>query len=222
MQDSGTGKRLFQNTVSLYRALILDPCKLISVPYDTIIASSPTDSAKCSPGRKGFEGMFIIRDIEPESMEGTVGDVNISSSREHFIPEVMKAVECKSAFENIGLAIRHNAIIEAQSSLLQDDEISFSEEELKEYFPNLVEANPDLRRGVCDFYDVRCELDRLERLLKESDRQGNALKSVILRQEILQLGGQENETGPKFIDLPDTTASFEDQGKRSSAVSQSQ
>lgn len=213
MQDPGTGKRYSQNAVSLYRALILDPCKFISVP------SSKSDGAKCSPGLKPFLGMFIMRSLEPE---GEISDVDSSSSRGPVIREIMKEVECKSAFENIGLAIRHNAIIEAQSSLLQDDEISYSEDELVEYFPNLVEANPDLRRGACDFYDVRCELNRLERLLKESDRQGNSLKSVILRQEISQLEGGNAETGPKLIDFPDTTASFEDQDKHSSAVSQSQ
>ena len=41
-----------------------------------------------------------------------------------------KDMDCKNAFEFIALAIRHNAIIEARSSLFHQEDLSFTAEQL--------------------------------------------------------------------------------------------
>jgi hypothetical protein len=221
---TGAGKRLPQNNLSLYRTQVLDPCKYVSQPAEKESSAKDAGSSerKCAPGTKAFLGKFFLVSAEPEVFENGASDYD-QTQRGLALRQVMREVECKNAFESIGLAIRHNAIIEAQSSLLQDDDISYSEEEVKEYFPNLVESPPDLRGGVCDFYDVKCELNRLERLLKESDRQGNELKSIILRQEIAQLNNTDG--GVQLIDLPanintnsNTNTAFEDKDESSSVL----
>lgn len=54
---------------------------------------------------------------------------------------IQKESESKNAFEVIALAIRHKASIEVKSNLLVDDSLSYDSEELKLYFPKMVEVD---------------------------------------------------------------------------------
>ena len=49
-----------------------------------------------------------------------------------------REVDVKSAFEAIALAIRHRSVIEVRSDLLQNEEISYSLDELATYFPKML------------------------------------------------------------------------------------
>lgn len=63
-----------------------------------------------------------------------------------------KEVDIKNAFEAIALAIRHSAVIEVESSLLHDESVSYSLDELAIYFPDLVQPKPARRQTpVVDF-----------------------------------------------------------------------
>ena len=52
-----------------------------------------------------------------------------------------KEVDVTTAFEAIALAIRHNAVVEVKSSLLQSEKFSYSFDELSTCFPKLVESD---------------------------------------------------------------------------------
>ena len=89
-----------------------------------------------------------------------------------------KEVEIESAFEAIALALRHSAVVEVRSSLLQDESFSYLVEELPSYFPKLVKSDvplDDRGRFGAD-YDARSEIERLQRRLQEAIRQGNSEK----------------------------------------------
>lgn len=136
------------------------------------------------------------RDEEPEiDFEFTEGvsvdksNITVFTTRntEQGLIFAEKTMDCKQAFEFVALALRHNAIIEAQSSLFHQEDLSFTAEQLFEYFPKLVEANPEARSSNTrnyNFYDLNCEVDRLRRLYEESIRQGNAEKSDIILDKI--------------------------------------
>jgi hypothetical protein len=117
-------------------------------------------------------------------------------------------LECRSPFETLGLALRHNSVIEVRSSLLQNDDLSYTADELKEHFPLMVEADPSQRSSmVVGFYDFRDELDRLQRLLEESNRQGNLLKSNILKEEMKQLEAQAEGSITQSNSIPNLNQS---------------
>ena len=89
-----------------------------------------------------------------------------------------KEVEIESAFEAIALALRHSAVVEVRSALLQDESFSYLMEELPSYFPKLVKSDvplDDRGRFGAD-YDARSEIERLQRRLQEAIRQGNSEK----------------------------------------------
>ena len=89
-----------------------------------------------------------------------------------------KEVEIESAFEAIALALRHSAVVEVRSALLQDESFSYLVEELPSYFPKLVKSDVPLEdrgRFGAD-YDARSEIERLQRRLQEAIRQGNSEK----------------------------------------------
>ena len=117
-------------------------------------------------------------------------------------------LECRSPFETLGLALRHNSVIEVRSSLLQNDDLSYTADELKEHFPLMVEADPSQRSSMAvGFYDLRDELDRLQRLLEESNRQGNLLKSNILKEEMKQLEAQAEGSISQSNSIPNLNQS---------------
>ena len=55
-------------------------------------------------------------------------------------PSVVE-VDVTTAFEAIALAIRHHALVEVKSSLLQSEKFSYTFEELATCFPKLVESD---------------------------------------------------------------------------------
>jgi hypothetical protein len=73
-------------------------------------------------------------------MGGEVPAIGGSSSTSSSTQRIERDIEAKSAFEVIALALRHQAKIEVKSSLLADDSVSYDIEELKTYFPNIVEV----------------------------------------------------------------------------------
>ena len=117
-----------------------------------------------------------LRDSEllPITMLGQVQEQRLRTidNRSH------KEVEIESAFEAIALALRHSAVVEVKSSLLQDENFSYLVEELPSYFPKLVKSDvplDDRGRFGAD-YDARSEIERLQRRLQEAIRQGNSEK----------------------------------------------
>ena len=97
-----------------------------------------------------------------------------------------RKVEVNSAFEAIALALRHSAVVEVRSSLLQDEHFSYSLEELPSFFPKLVEsgisADEHGRFGVD--YDSKNEMERLQRRLFEAIRQGNSVKIDSIKRQL--------------------------------------
>lgn len=57
---------------------------------------------------------------------------------EHFDAKIFST----NAFEALALALRHSAEISVRSSLLQDQHCSFSLDEVRTYFPKMLEAQP--------------------------------------------------------------------------------
>lgn len=67
---------------------------------------------------------------------GSVGQSNAAPTTTSTIK--VREVDVKSAFEAIALAIRHRSAIEVRSDLLQNEEISYSLDELASFFPRLL------------------------------------------------------------------------------------
>jgi threonine aldolase len=110
-----------------------------------------------------------------------------------------KEVEEKSSFEAIALALRHDAVIEVQSSLLHNQNISYSLNEVKAFFPKLLETqsstsssssgklpvgNAGFATTLTDKTNPIVELERRYRQLQEASRQQNSLKIDELKREI--------------------------------------
>jgi threonine aldolase len=97
-----------------------------------------------------------------------------------------KEVEIDSAFEAIALALRHSAVVEVRSSLLQDEHVSYSIEELPFSFPTILTsdklAEKSGRFGAD--YDSRNEMERLQRRLFEAIRQGNSAKIDSMKRQL--------------------------------------
>jgi hypothetical protein len=99
---------------------------------------------------------------------------------------VYKEVELTCAFEAVALALRHSAVVEVRSSLLQDEHFSYSLEELPSYFPKLVESGISAEehgRFGAD-YDSKSEMERLQRRLFEAIRQGNSAKTDTIKRQL--------------------------------------
>lgn len=75
--------------------------------------------------------------------------------------KICARVDVQSAFEAIALALRHSAVIEVKSSLLQDPDFSYTIDELKNVFPKLLEAdiNFDTNRPLSEDFDSRNEVN---------------------------------------------------------------
>ena len=99
---------------------------------------------------------------------------------------VEREVEVNCAFEAIALALRHSAVVEVRSSLLQDEHFSYSLEELPSFFPKLVESGitaEEHGRFGAD-YDSKNEMERLQRRLFEAIRQGNGAKIDSIKRQL--------------------------------------
>ena len=99
---------------------------------------------------------------------------------------VDKEVEILSAFEAIALALRHSSVIEVKSSLLQDESLSYTLEELPSFFPKLVKSDIPLEDGgrFRADYDSRSEIERLQRRLQEVTRQGQLDKVGSIKKQL--------------------------------------
>jgi len=97
-----------------------------------------------------------------------------------------KEVKVDNAFIAIALALRHGAVIEVQSSLLQNKEVSYDLDSLKLHLPKMLEADngSDANRRYSEDYDSRSEMERLQRQLFEAIRQGNKGKIDKIKKEL--------------------------------------
>ena len=97
-----------------------------------------------------------------------------------------RQVELNCAFEAIALALRHSAVVEVLSSLLQDEHFSYSLEELPSFFPKLVESgiSADEHGRFGADYDSKSEMERLQRRLFEAIRQGNSVKIDTIKRQL--------------------------------------
>lgn len=98
-------------------------------------------------------------------------------------------VEVASAFEAIALALRHRAVIEVRSELLSDDNLSYTMDELKAYFPKLLEASraSDITETIStnsDINDRLFEIERLQRRLAEATRQQKEIKIEEIKRQL--------------------------------------
>ncbi len=102
------------------------------------------------------------------------------------IQRIDKEVKVDNAFIAIALALRHGAVIEVQSSLLQNKEISYDLDSLKLHLPKMLEADngSDVNRRYSEDYDSKSEMERLQRQLFEAIRQGNKGKIDKIKKEL--------------------------------------
>ena len=129
-----------------------------------------------------------------------------------------KIVETKNAFELIGLALRHNAIIEIRSDYFQNEKLSYRVEELSKYFPKLIEADSSMyRRETSDFN--KFEMERLQRQLFEAIRQGNSNKINEIKRQLEFYSTIEGRS--VYIDPPQDDEKKDSSSSLSSDSSQS-
>ena len=135
--------------------------------YETLTyASSPLTASDLMPSNEGVGAL------------ASKSAVHNAGQRQQDENRINKEVELDSAFESIALALRHSAVIEVRSSLLQHESFSYSLEELPSFFPKLVKSDVPLKdRGRFGVdYDAHSEIERLQRRLQEAIRQGNTSK----------------------------------------------
>lgn len=135
--------------------------------YETLTHSSPPMTASdLMPSTEGVGALASKTAVQ--SLGQRAQDDN----------RINKEVELESAFESIALALRHSAVIEVRSSLLQHESFSYSLEELPSFFPKLVKSDVPLKdRGRFGVdYNAHNEIERLQRRLQEAIRQGNTSK----------------------------------------------
>jgi threonine aldolase len=120
---------------------------------------------------------------------------------------IIRDVELNSAFEAIALTLRHGAVIEVRSSLLQDDHFSYRQEELPSYFPKMVKYDiPSEENEIPSAeFDSRSEVERLQRRLYEAIRQRNTVKIETIKK---QLEFYSNIEGKSLLVLPPTRLSL--------------
>ena len=99
---------------------------------------------------------------------------------------IMLKVSVKSSFEAIALALRHSAVIEVNSALLQDEDISYRLDELREAFPKMLEADSslDAQSKFSEDYSSQDEMMRLQRQLFEALRQGKPDKIDAIKRQL--------------------------------------
>ena len=102
------------------------------------------------------------------------------------IQRIDKEVKVDNAFIALALALRHGAVVEVQSSLLQNKEISYDLDSLKLNLPKMLEADngSDVNRRYSEDYDSKSEMERLQRQLFEAIRQGNKGKIDKIKKEL--------------------------------------
>ena len=142
--------------------------------YETLTYSSaPMASSDLMPSTEG------VGALSSKSAMHSAGQRQQDDNR------INKEVELESAFESIALALRHSAVLEVRSSLLQHESFSYSLEDPPSFFPKLVMSDVALKdRGRFGVdYDAHSEIERLQRRLQEAIRQGNMSKiDPILKQ----------------------------------------
>lgn len=122
-----------------------------------------------------------------------------------------KEIELKNAFEVIALALRHKAALEVRSDFLQDENISYTAEEVRQEFLQLLESTPppiehQQERIMKEPTFVHRVLERLLRGLGEARRQKREDKAGIARTKIevllrlIQAG--QDEQHAVFMDPP--------------------
>ena len=124
--------------------------------------------------------------VSEETETSAVIESTPAHNDQHGDGRINKEVDVDNAFEAIALALRHSASIEVRSSLLQDELLSYSLEELITFFPKLVKSDialEDRGRFGAD-YDARSEIERLQRRLYEAIRQGNTEKIDPIKRQL--------------------------------------
>ncbi len=98
----------------------------------------------------------------------------------------MLKVKVKSSFRAIALALRHSAVIEVNSAFLQDENMSFRLDELKDHFPKLLEADSslDAQNKFSEDFSSQDEMMRLQRQLFEALRQGKPDKIDAIKRQL--------------------------------------
>ena len=95
------------------------------------------------------------------------------------------SIQVESSFEAIALALRHGAVVEVSSPLLQDSELSFTLEEMKSQYPKLLESGVStIESRFSEDYDNRHEMERLQRQLFEALRQENTVKIDAIKRQL--------------------------------------
>jgi threonine aldolase len=141
----------------------------------------PAEAPKSDP-----MSMLLDATIVPEYPVNAVQDVEVDRSASGDGKSVEREVEVNCAFEAIALALRHSAVVEVRSSLLQDEHFSYSLEELPSFFPKLVESGitADEHGRFGADYDSKNEMERLQRRLFEAIRQGNGAKIDSIKRQL--------------------------------------
>lgn len=118
-------------------------------------------------------------------------DKNVIPTHLYMDSSVDKEVDVKSSFEAIALALRHGAVIEVQASLLHNQNVSYSLNEVKSFFPKLLETKQGISNSLSTGFSVVTEksnpiveLERRYRQLQEASRQQNSLKIDELKRQI--------------------------------------
>ena len=91
-----------------------------------------------------------------------------------------------SAFDAIALALRHSAVIEVRSALLQNTDVSYDVEDLKTLFPKMLEtdSSAEVNHRFSEDFDSKAEMERLQRQLFEAMRQGNSVKIDKIKRQL--------------------------------------
>jgi len=179
-----------------------------SVTQTGVAQPSTTSTVSIHPFPENFMspsyavGQIPIILDDPTDIEQPAYQLQIQRQISNTIKRIDREVTVESAFESIGLALRHNAVIEVRSTLLQDKHFSYSEEELISYFPQLLKSDVPMEEqglGLGSDHDTRNERERLQRRLDEAVRQGNTLKIESIKKE---LNFYSNTDGRSTIVLP--------------------
>jgi hypothetical protein len=179
-----------------------------SVTQTGVAQPSTTSTVSIHPFPENFMspsyavGQIPIILDDPTDIEQPAYQLQIQRQISNTIKRIDREVTVESAFESIGLALRHNAVIEVRSTLLQDKHFSYIEEELISYFPQLLKSDVPMEEqgfGLGSDHDTRNERERLQRRLDEAVRQGNTLKIESIKKE---LDFYSNTDGRSTIVLP--------------------
>jgi hypothetical protein len=166
---------------------------------------STTSTVSIHPVSENFMSSINTAGQTPLVLDGPADipayQLQIQRQISNTVKRVDREVAVESAFESIALALRHNAVIEVQSTLLQDKQFSYSQEELISYFPQFLKSDiPSEEQGrLGSDYDTRNDRERLQRRLNEAVRQGSGLKIESIKK---QLDYYTNTDGRSTVVLP--------------------